>query len=77
MSRKEKIFEGVIEKKYTILLSPYFIQFCILPRVIIEPSEALYCAKFIDLILRIKKISIAKIIENVHLVNFIIKIRVF
>lgn len=62
------MFEN-IEKKFYIQSSQYFIQFCILPRVTMDPAEALYCAKFIDMIHQLKKVSIVKIIENIHSVK--------
>lgn len=40
-------------EKFSLLLS----QFCILPRILIDPAEAIYCAKFVHMFLKISKLK--------------------
>lgn len=49
-AKKDKFFQGLDEKVVNRDFMTYFCQYCIIPRFVMSSADALYCAKFVELV---------------------------
>lgn len=49
--------------EYFAKFTPVFIQVCLLPRMLLEQGEAMYCAEFVINMFRIKALNINQILK--------------
>ena len=70
-AHRDTIFANFGDSKKNFLVM--FVQTCLLPRILLEPAEALYSARFIQTIFRIKHTQLSIIFKNINDVKFYFK----